>query len=207
MKKNAKRMWASIIALIMMISIMPINAFAIEGEDAPEPPALTCVCETKCTDEQVDESCPVCANDLTGCIGDPVQESGEDDRKEPELSSQSSVEDGDNAENTQPSPQPPVNQPNDAPEGETPENGTELEDNQDSQAVKDFLGLAAQLPEEITAENAEEYQDLLDDCAQAWEALSEAEQEREDVQRAYAQFNTLWEQLNVTQISLLSDTP
>src|SRR5699024_5253129 len=144
MKKDAKRMWASVIALIMIMSIMPINAFAIEGEDTPESPALACVCEVKCTDEQVDESCPVCANDLTGCIGNPVQESGEDDQKEPELPSQPSVDDGDNAENTQTSPQPPVNQPNDAPKGETPENGTESEDNQDSQAVKDFLGLAEQ---------------------------------------------------------------
>lgn len=207
MKKDAKRMWASVIALIMIMSIMPINAFAIEGEDTPESPALACVCEVKCTDEQVDESCPVCANDLTGCIGEPVQESGEDDQKEPELPSQPSVDDGDNAENTQTSPQPPVNQPNDAPKGETPENGTEPEDNQDSQAVKDFLGLAEQLPAEITVENAEEYQDLLDDCAQAWEALSETEQEREDIQQAYAQLNTLREELNATQISLLSDTP
>lgn len=207
MKKDAKRMWASVIALIMIMSIMPINAFAIEGEDTPESPALACVCEVKCTDEQVDESCPVCANDLTGCIGNPVQESGEDDQKEPELPSQPSVDDGDNAENTQTSPQPPVNQPNDAPKGETPENGTEPEDNQDSQAVKDFLGLAEQLPAEITVENAEEYQDLLDDCAQAWEALSETEQEREDIQQAYAQLNTLREELNATQISLLSDTP
>lgn len=205
MKKDAKRMWASVIALIMIMSIMPINAFAIEGEDTPESPALACVCEVKCTDEQVDESCPVCANDLTGCIGEPVQESGEDDQKEPELPSQPSVDDGDNAENTQTSPQPPVNQPNDAPKGETPENGTEPEDNQDSQAVKDFLGLAEQLPAEITVENAEEYQDLLDDCAQAWEALSETEQEREDVQKAYAQLNTLRDQLNAAQISLLNE--
>ena len=205
MKKDAKRMWASVIALIMIMSIMPINAFAIEGEDTPESPALACVCEVKCTDEQVDESCPVCANDLTGCIGNPVQESGEDDQKEPELPSQPSVDDGDNAENTQTSPQPPVNQPNDAPKGETPENGTEPEDNQDSQAVKDFLDLAEQLPEEITAENAEEYQNLLTDCAQAWEALSETEQEREDVQKAYAQLNTLRDQLNAAQISLLGD--
>lgn len=205
MKKDAKRMWASVIALIMIMSIMPINAFAIEGEDTPESPALACVCEVKCTDEQVDESCPVCANDLTGCIGNPVQESGEDDQKEPELPSQPSVDDGDNAENTQTSPQPPVNQPNDAPKGETPENGTEPEDNQDSQAVKDFLDLAEQLPEEITAENAEEYQNLLTDCAQAWEALSETEQEREDVQKAYAQLNTLRDQLNAAQISLLNE--
>ncbi len=121
MKKDAKRMWASVIALIMIMSIMPINAFAIEGEDTPESPALACVCEVKCTDEQVDESCPVCANDLTGCIGDPVQESGEDDRKEPELPSQPSVDDGDNAENTQTSPQPPVNQPNDQTKQELPD--------------------------------------------------------------------------------------
>ncbi|MFQ6830800.1 S-layer homology domain-containing protein [Butyricicoccus pullicaecorum] len=203
MKKDAKRMWASVIALIMIMSIMPINAFAIEGEDTPESPALACVCEVKCTDEQVDESCPVCANDLTGCIGDPVQESGEDDQKEPELPSQPSVDDGDNAENTQPSPQPPVNQPNDAPEGEITENGTELEDNQDSQAVKDFLGLAAQLPEEITAENAEEYQELLDDCAQAWEALSETEQEREDVQQAYVHWQDIQSQADADAAAVL----
>ena len=206
MKKDAKRMWASVIALIMIMSIMPINAFAIEGEDTPESPALACVCEVKCTDEQVDESCPVCVNDLTGCIGDPVQESGEDDQKEPGLPSQPSVDDGDNAENTQPSPQPPVNQPNDAPEGEITENGTELEDNQDSQAVKDFLGLAAQLPEEITAENAEEYQELLDDCAQAWEALSETEQEREDVQAAYSCWENVQQQMDSVMVGKLSET-
>ena len=77
MKKDAKRMWASVIALIMIMSIMPINAFAIEGEDTPESPALACVCEVKCTDEQVDESCPVCGAegaDLKTCKGvEPAQ--------------------------------------------------------------------------------------------------------------------------------------
>ncbi|EOQ36193.1 S-layer homology domain-containing protein [Butyricicoccus pullicaecorum] len=206
MKQCAKRWLASILALIMLMTVYPMNAFAIKTEDMPEQPVLTCICEAKCTDEQVDESCPVCANDLTGCIGDPVQESGEDDRKEPELPSQPSVDDGDNAENTQTSPQPPVNQPNDVSEGETPENSTEPEDNQDSQAVKEFLGLAAQLPEEITAENAEEYQDLLDDCAQAWEALTEAEQEREDVQAAYSCWENVQQQMDSVMVGKLGET-
>ena len=203
MKQYVKRSLAYILAAVMIATILPNNAFAIDGEDIPEQPELICICTEKCADGQVNENCPVCVNDLTGCIGDPVQESGEDDQKEPGLPSQPSVDDGDNAENTQPSPQPPVNQPNDAPEGEITENGTELEDNQDSQAVKDFLGLAAQLPEEITAENAEEYQELLDDCAQAWEALSETEQEREDVQQAYVHWQDIQSQADADAAAVL----
>ena len=212
MKQYVKRSLAYILAAVMIATILPNNAFAIDGEDIPEQPELICICTEKCADGQVNENCPVCVNDLTACTGAPAQnQAGGDDEQGSEQFNQPS--EGDTGSN-QPTPQPPASQPNNSPEGDNagdasgngPDPGSTQGENQGSQELKDFLDLAEQLPKEITAENAEEYQDLLDDCAQAWEALSETEQEREDVQKAYAQLNTLRDQLNAAQISLLSDT-
>ena len=216
MKQYAKRWLASILAVMMVITIMPNYAFAIDDNDTSAGSTPTCVCETKCTDTQVNENCPVCVTDLAACTGAPaqIQAGGDDEQGSEQFNQPSGGDEGDTGSN-QPNPQPPASQPNNSPEGDNAGdasgNGTEpgstQGENQDSEELKDFLDLAEQLPEEITAENAEEYQNLLTDCAQAWEALSETEQEREDIQQAYAQLNTLREELNAAQISLLSDTP
>lgn len=215
MKQYVKRSLAYILAAVMIATILPNNAFAIDGEDIPEQPELICICTEKCADGQVNENCPVCVNDLTACTGAPAQNQagGDDEQGSEQFNQPSGGDEGDTGSN-QPNPQPPASQPNNSPEGDNAGdasgNGTEpgstQGENQDSQELKDFLDLAEQLPEEITAENAEEYQNLLTDCAQAWEALSETEQEREDVQKAYAQLNTLRDQLNAAQISLLNNT-
>lgn len=214
MKQYVKRSLAYILAAVMIATMLPNNAFAIDGEDIPEQPELICICTEKCADGQVNENCPVCVNDLTACTGAPaqIQAGGDDEQGSEQFNQPSEGNEGDTGSN-QPNPQPPASQPNNSPEGDNAGdasgNGTEpgstQGENQDSQELKDFLDLAEQLPEEITAENAEEYQNLLTDCAQAWEALSETEQEREDVQQAYAQLNTLRDQLNAAQISLLNE--
>ena len=214
MKQYVKRSLAYILAAVMIATILPNNAFAIDGEDIPEQPELICICTEKCVDGQVNENCPVCVTDLAACTGAPaqIQAGGDDEQGSEQFNQPSGGDEGDTGSN-QPNPQPPASQPNNSPEGDNAGdasgNGTEpgstQGENQDSEELKDFLDLAEQLPEEITAENAEEYQNLLTDCAQAWEALNETEQEREDVQKAYAQLNTLRDQLNAAQISLLNE--
>lgn len=212
MKQYVKRSLAYILAAVMIATILPNNAFAIDGEDIPEQPELICICTEKCADGQVNENCPVCVNDLTACTGAPAQNQagGDDEQGSEQFNQPSGGDEGDTGSN-QPNPQPPASQPNNSPEGDNAGdasgNGTEpgstQGENQDSQAVKDFLGLAAQLPEELTAENAEEYQELLDDCAQAWEALSETEQEREDVQQAYVHWQDIQSQADADAAAVL----
>ena len=172
MKQYVKRSLAYILAAVMIATILPNNAFAIDGEDIPEQPELICICTEKCADGQVNENCPVCVNDLTACTGAPAQNQagGDDEQGSEQFNQPSGGDEGDTGSN-QPNPQPPASQPNNSPEGDNAGdasgNGTEpgstQGENQDSQELKDFLDLAEQLPEETTAENAEEYQELLDD--------------------------------------------
>ena len=215
MKQYVKRSLAYILAAVMIATILPNNAFAIDGEDIPEQPELICICTEKCADGQVNENCPVCVTDLAACTGAPaqIQAGGDDEQGSEQFNQPSEGNEGDTGSN-QPNPQPPASQPNNSPEGDNAGdasgNGTEpgstQGENQDSQELKDFLDLAEQLPEEITAENAEEYQELLDDCAQAWEALSETEQEREDVQAAYSCWENVQQQMDSVMVGKLSET-
>ena len=75
MKQYAKRWLASILAVMMVITIMPNYAFAIDDNDTSAGSTPTCVCETKCTDTQVNENCPVCGAegaDLSTCKGTEI---------------------------------------------------------------------------------------------------------------------------------------
>ena len=75
MKQYAKRWLASILAVMMVIAIMPNYAFAIDDNDTSAGSTPTCVCETKCTDTQVNENCPVCGAegaDLSTCKGTEI---------------------------------------------------------------------------------------------------------------------------------------
>jgi hypothetical protein len=61
------------IAAAMLTAVLagffPVTAFANTGKEAD------CICETKCTDEDVNEECPVCKADVTLCQGaEPVKE-------------------------------------------------------------------------------------------------------------------------------------
>ena len=61
------------IAAAMLTAVLagafPVIAFANTGKEAD------CICETQCTEEDVDEECPVCKEDITLCQGaEPVKE-------------------------------------------------------------------------------------------------------------------------------------
>ena len=61
------------IAAAMLTAVLagafPVTAFANTGKEAD------CICETQCTEEDVDEECPVCKEDITLCQGaEPVKE-------------------------------------------------------------------------------------------------------------------------------------
>ena len=56
MKKMKKRLFSILFMCCMMLTLLPITAFA-EG-DAEEPPV--CTCETVCTAEVMNPYCPVC---------------------------------------------------------------------------------------------------------------------------------------------------
>ena len=75
MKQYVKRSLAYILAAVMIATILPNNAFAIDGEDIPEQPELICICTEKCADGQVNENCPVCGAegaDLSTCKGTEI---------------------------------------------------------------------------------------------------------------------------------------
>lgn len=75
MKQYAKRWLASILAVMMVIAVMPNYAFAVDDNDTSAGSTPTCVCETKCTDTQVNENCPVCGAegaDLSTCKGTEI---------------------------------------------------------------------------------------------------------------------------------------
>ncbi|WP_287827277.1 leucine-rich repeat protein [Oscillibacter sp.] len=61
-----KRLLASILSLAMVFSLVPVSALA-EDEEPGGDPAPVCTCEARCTGETVDETCPVCAEDITLC--------------------------------------------------------------------------------------------------------------------------------------------
>ena len=61
-----KRLLASILSLAMVFSLVPVSALA-EDEEPGGDSAPVCTCEARCTGETVDETCPVCAEDITLC--------------------------------------------------------------------------------------------------------------------------------------------
>lgn len=62
-----KRLLASLLSLVMVMSLVPVSALAAEGEEPGGDPAPVCTCETLCTEGAVDENCPVCAGDFALC--------------------------------------------------------------------------------------------------------------------------------------------
>ena len=51
-----KRLLSILLVFVMVLSTLPIPAFAEDGGEA----APTCICETACRSEDMDEDCPVC---------------------------------------------------------------------------------------------------------------------------------------------------
>ena len=64
MKKGMKkRTVAAVFCTAFMMMVMPMTAFAQTGPEAE------CICDTKCSEENVNEECPVCKTDISLCQG------------------------------------------------------------------------------------------------------------------------------------------
>ena len=63
------------IAAVMLTAVLagsfPVTAFANTGKEAD------CICETKCTEENVNEECPVCKADISLCQGEEPEKEEE----------------------------------------------------------------------------------------------------------------------------------
>lgn len=71
------------VAAVMLTAVLagcfPVTAFANTGKEAD------CICETRCTEETVNDQCPVCEKDSTLCQGaepEKTEEEPEDKREE-----------------------------------------------------------------------------------------------------------------------------
>ena len=63
-KKKGKRAGAAVFCTaLMMMTAMPMTAFAHTGPEAE------CICDTKCSEGNVNEECPVCKTDISLCQG------------------------------------------------------------------------------------------------------------------------------------------
>ena len=63
-KKKGKRAGAAVFCTaLMMMMAMPMTAFAHTGPEAE------CTCDTKCSEGNVNEECPVCKTDISLCQG------------------------------------------------------------------------------------------------------------------------------------------
>ena len=63
-------------SLCMIVSLLPVSAFALEDE-GENPETETCICDTRCTEDNFNEDCPVCAADVLQCTGEEEQTGGE----------------------------------------------------------------------------------------------------------------------------------
>ena len=64
------------VAAVMLIAVLagcfPVTAFANTGKEAD------CICETRCTEETVNDQCPVCEKDSTFCQGTEPEKTEEE---------------------------------------------------------------------------------------------------------------------------------
>ena len=75
-----RRLLSLALSIVMVLSLLPAGALAEEGENTPP----SCTCEVACA-ETVNESCQVCAEDMTQCTAvqqqEPVQQESEQEQK------------------------------------------------------------------------------------------------------------------------------
>ena len=71
-----KRLLAAVMSLCMIVSLLPVSAFALEDE-GENPETETCICGTRCTEDNFNEDCLVCAADVLQCTGEEEQTGGE----------------------------------------------------------------------------------------------------------------------------------
>ena len=56
--KMKKRLLAAVMSLCMIVSLLPVSAFALEDE-GENPETETCICGTRCTEDNFNEDCTV----------------------------------------------------------------------------------------------------------------------------------------------------
>ena len=75
-----RRLLSLALSVVMVLTVLPAGALAEEGENTPP----SCTCEVACA-ETVNESCQVCAEDMTQCTAaqqqEPVQQESEQEQK------------------------------------------------------------------------------------------------------------------------------
>lgn len=77
MNKMRIRISAALIGVTALIGAVPVPVFAQTGKEAD------CICEVKCTEEKINDLCPVCIEDRTLCQGaEPAEE--EEPAEQPE---------------------------------------------------------------------------------------------------------------------------
>lgn len=59
---RARMLGAAVITAALFIGAAPVSAFAQSSENK-------CICEDKCTEDHINEDCPVCSEDYTKCEG------------------------------------------------------------------------------------------------------------------------------------------
>ena len=64
-----KRLLASLMALCLLVGLFPTAAMATEGDLGTGAQTPQCVCETRCTDEDPNMECLVCAENPSACKG------------------------------------------------------------------------------------------------------------------------------------------
>lgn len=77
-----KRIFASVMALCMALSLLPVSALAEEMGTSPKTEG-TCICEVQCTEDTPNMECPVCAEDIAGCTA-PAQGSDPEETTPPQ---------------------------------------------------------------------------------------------------------------------------
>ena len=91
-----KRLLAAIMSLCMIVSLMPVSAFAEEPGTAPESEPA-CICNAQCTEDTPNTECSVCAEDIAGCtasaqVSDPEETTPTQDDQTPEEDSSAPTE-------------------------------------------------------------------------------------------------------------------
>lgn len=91
-----KRLLASVMSLCMILSLLPVSAFAEETGTAPESEPA-CICNVQCTEDTQNTECPVCAEDIAGCtapaqVSDPEETTPTQDDQTPEEDSSAPTE-------------------------------------------------------------------------------------------------------------------
>ena len=76
-----RRLLSLALSMAMVLSVLPAGALAEEVESTPP----TCNCEVACAENAVNESCQVCAEDMSQCAAaqqqEPVQQESEQEQK------------------------------------------------------------------------------------------------------------------------------